>query len=169
MAMGEVALVTTVPTDCAGIVFSDVRAARCSPDVRPTFSAGGLFEIGRTRPRTRCVSLVLGCRFGPDSVDFPELTDSGEAMTHRLPNGDVVGVATAVVPAVGRPELTELCAAMQSIQSTPTMSAGGSSVSVGLVNCRMASSCLGGLPPRMWMRRPRQSGGSENSCAKRSA
>jgi len=36
-------------------------------------------------------------------------------MTHRPPNGDVVSVATAVVPAVGRPELTELCAAMQAI------------------------------------------------------
>jgi len=36
-------------------------------------------------------------------------------MAHRLPNGDVIGVATAVVPAVGRPELAELCAAMESV------------------------------------------------------
>jgi len=36
-------------------------------------------------------------------------------MAYRLPNGDVIGVATAVVPAVGRPELAELCAAMESV------------------------------------------------------
>jgi len=34
-------------------------------------------------------------------------------MAHRLPNGDVVGVATAVVPVVCRPELAELCRAMK--------------------------------------------------------
>jgi len=36
-------------------------------------------------------------------------------MSHRLSNGDVIGVATAVVPTVCRPELAELCAAMEPI------------------------------------------------------
>jgi len=48
-------------------------------------------------------------------VGPPKLTDAGEAVAHRLSYGDVVGVATAVVPAVGRPEFTELCAAMESV------------------------------------------------------
>ena len=38
-----------------------------------------------------------------------------EAVAHRLSDGDVVGVATAVVPVVCRPELAELCAAMQPV------------------------------------------------------
>lgn len=40
-------------------------------------------------------------------MGFPELADAGEAVAHRLSDGDVVGVATAVVPAVGRPEITD--------------------------------------------------------------
>ena len=116
MAMSEVALVTAVPTDGAGVVFSDVRATTCSPDVRPTLGASGLFKIGRGRPTVLDVSpFVLRCRLGPDPVGLPELTNSGEAMAHRLPNGDVIGVATAVVPAVCRPELAELCAAMEPV------------------------------------------------------
>jgi hypothetical protein len=36
-------------------------------------------------------------------------------MANRLPNGDVVGVATAVVPAICSPELAELCAGMEPV------------------------------------------------------
>ena len=75
-----------------------------------------MLEVGRPRPFVLDAQLVvLGCRFGPDSVGLPELTDASEAVAHRLSDGDVVGVATAVVPAVGRPELTELCATMQPV------------------------------------------------------
>jgi len=112
----EVALVAAVSTDCAGIVFGDVRAAASSPDVRPALGTGGALEIGRTRSLVLDVEpLVLRCRFGPDSVGPPKLTDAGKAVAHRLSYGDVVGVATAVVPAVGRPEFTELCATMQPV------------------------------------------------------
>ena len=60
-------------------------------------------------------SFVLSYRLGPDPVRLPELSNSGETMANRLSDGDVVGVATAVVPAVCRPELAELCAAMQPV------------------------------------------------------
>ncbi len=114
--MAEVALVAAVSTDCAGIVFGHVRAAASSPDVRPALGTGGVLEIGRTRALVLDVEpLVLRCRFGPDAVRPPELTDASEAVAHRLADGDVVGVATAVVPAVGRPELTELRATMQPV------------------------------------------------------
>jgi len=116
MAMGEVALVSAVPADYTGIVFGDVGAATRSPDVRSTFGASGLFEIGWSRPLVLDVyPLVLGCRLGPDPMGLPELTDSSETMAHRLSYGDVVGVATAVVPAVGRPELAKLCATVKPI------------------------------------------------------
>jgi len=73
-------------------------------------------------------------------------------MAHRLPNGDVIGVATAVVPAVGRPELAaELCAAMESVPvDAHDVGWWIGRERVGRVSCWMASSCLGGLPPRMW-------------------
>jgi len=169
MAMGEVALVTTVPTDCA-VPYSATYGPR---GVRQTFvphsvQAACSRSVG-VGPVLDVYPLVLGCRLGPDPVDFPELTDSGEAMTHRPPNGDVVSVATAVVPAVGRPELTELCAAMQAIPVDADDV--GRRIGRKRRSGQLADSLelFGWAPPRMWMRRPRQSGGSENSCAKRSA
>ena len=40
----------------------------------------------------------------------------GQALgSHEVAIGDVIGVATAVVPTVSRPELAELCAAMESV------------------------------------------------------
>ena len=105
-----------VPTDCAGIVFGDERAPTDSPDVRPTLGASGLFEIGRGRPSVlNMYALVLKCGLGSDSVGLPKLTNSGEAITDHLSNGDVVSVATAVIPTVCRPELAELCAAMEPV------------------------------------------------------
>jgi hypothetical protein len=99
-------------------------------------------------------------------MGLPKVMDSGETTAYRLPNGDVIGVATAVVPAVGRPELPELRATMDPIPVDATRSAGGSYESVGRVSYRMASS-LGGLPPRKWTCWPRQSAESENSWGNR--
>jgi len=48
-------------------------------------------------------------------VSVPELTDTSEAVTNRLSDGDVIGVATAVVPPISRPELAELCATVKPI------------------------------------------------------
>jgi len=71
-------------------------------------------------------------------------------MAHRLPNGDVIGVATAVVPAVGRPELAELCAAMQPV---PVDADDVGRWIVG--ECRSGQlsngvELFGRAPPRMW-------------------
>jgi len=155
VTVAEVALVAAVSTDCASIVFGDVRAAASSPDVRPALSTGGVFEIGRTRPFVLDVeALVLRCRFGPDSVGPPN--SRTRARLWRTVFRTVTWSASR--PLSSQPSAVQNspnCAPRWSpFQSTPTMSAGGSSVSVGLVNCRMASSCLGGLPPRMWTRRP---------------
>jgi len=116
MTVAEVALVAAVSTDDAGIVFRDIRAAASSPDVHPALGTGRSLEIGWPRPFVLDVQpVVLRCRFGPDSVSLPELADTSEAVAHRLSDGDVVGVATTVVPAVGRPELTELRATMHPV------------------------------------------------------
>jgi len=48
-------------------------------------------------------------------VLLPELADSTETMTNRFSNREMVGVATTVVPAVGRPELPELRATMKPV------------------------------------------------------
>jgi len=62
MAMGEVvALVSAVPADYTGIVFGDVGAATRSPDVRSTFGASGLSEIGWSRPSySMCIPSFWG-------------------------------------------------------------------------------------------------------------
>jgi len=90
-------------------------------------------------------------------------------MAYRLPNGDVIGVATAVVPAVGRPELAELCAAMESVPVDTH------DIGRWIGRGRRSGQLSDGLELLGWAsaedgtRRPRQSAGSENSWANRSA
>ena len=102
-------------------------------------------------------------------MGLPEGIDAGETVSDCLPNCDVRGVTTAIIPAVSRPELPELRAAMQPVP-----------VEADDVGRWVVRECRSGqllddvplfqrAPPRMCTRRPRQSVGSENSCANRSA
>ena len=47
VAMGEVAVVTAVATDGAGVVFGDEGTAVSRPDVRSAFGTSGTIEIAR--------------------------------------------------------------------------------------------------------------------------
>jgi len=117
VTVAEVALVAAVSTDCASIVFGDVRAAASSPDVRPALSTGGVFEIGRTRPFVLDVeaprlAVSFRARFRGSSKN-----SRTRARLWRTVFRTVTWSASrpAVVPAVGRPELAELRAAMESV------------------------------------------------------
>jgi hypothetical protein len=96
-----VLLVAAVSTDRAGIVIGDIRAVAGPQDVRSAFGTGRLLEVGWPRPFVLDLqSVIVRCRVGPDTVGLPELADTGETVAHGLPDGDVIGVATALVQAV---------------------------------------------------------------------
>ena len=116
MAMGEVAVVTAVATDGAGVVFSDEGTAASRPDVRSVFGTRSIIEIPRRWPLILDLEgVVLWCRFGPNTLDLPEFLETGETVADRLANCDVGGVTTAVVPPISCPEFPELRAAMQTV------------------------------------------------------
>jgi len=155
VTVAEVALVAAVSTDCASIVFGDVRAAASSPDVRPALSTGGVFGSAGLGP-SYSMSRPSSCGVVSGQIPWVLQNSRTRARLWRTVFRTVTWSASR--PLSSQPSAVQNspnCAPRWSpFQSTPTMSAGGSSVSVGLVNCRMASSCLGGLPPRMWTRRP---------------
>jgi len=71
VTVAEVALVAAVSTDCASVVFSDERAATCSPDVCLAFGAGGFLEIGWARPPySMCNPASCGVVSGQIPWDF---------------------------------------------------------------------------------------------------
>jgi hypothetical protein len=49
MPVGDVALVATVSTDSASVVFGDVGASAGSTDVRPALGTGGVLKISLNR------------------------------------------------------------------------------------------------------------------------
>jgi len=170
VTVAEVALVAAVSTDCASIVFGDVRARR----VRQTFVPHSVqAACSRSAGLGPSYSMSRPSSCGVVSGQIPWVLQNSRTRARLWRTVFRTVTWSASRPLSSQPSAVQNspnCAPRWSpFQSTPTMSAGGSSVSVGLVNCRMASSCLGGLPPRMWTRRPLQSAGSENSWARRSA
>ena len=116
MPVGEIAVVAAVPTDFARVILGDVRATLSRPHVRTALGTGCVLDITWRGPGIGEFGPVrLRCRVRPDAVGFPERFEPAEAMADCLPDRDMIGVATAVVPAVGRPELPKLRAAMQTV------------------------------------------------------
>lgn len=119
MAVREVAIVATVSTDRAGVILGYERVTIGRPDVCHT----------RHRPRCRgrlasetdtgFLCVVTGRCFGSDSLGLSEGFDLTEAVANEFSDGDVLGVAPAVVPSGRRPELAELCASVQPVPVEP--------------------------------------------------
>ena len=84
-------------------------------------------------------------------------------MSDCLPDRNVVGVATTIVPAVGSPELAELRATMQTIPVEADDVGRWVTCQRWLGELLHDFELLGWAATRMWTRRPRQSTGSENS------
>jgi len=162
MPMREVAVVATVSTDISRIVLCYVGPSFGCPDVHAALSTRCTLDITRCRAAILELDVVfLSCRLRPNTSCLPELPDLREA----APDGFRIVMCSVSRPLSSHPlavQNSPNCAPRWSpFQSRPTISAGGSPVSVGRVSCLITSSCFDGLPPSIWTRRPRQSLGSE--------
>ena len=101
-------------------------------------------------------------------MSLPECLNPGEAVANKRANGDMVGVPSAVIPALGRPEFAELRTQMQPVPVE------ADDIGRWIAGQRRPDELvdrgklLGRTPTEIWTRRPRQSVGSANSWASRS-